>query len=238
MAGMGDTPKLNARERAKARRAKKDAVNEGVAEVIDLMPADRREGKPRRKHVPLPGKMSEWKRGVNTTVEPGEDNRPNVRITLGKRWSQIVMDVRGGKYTWEEFCEDLDAEELARAQLKDRKGGWQGRPPAMVPREFHLQCQRELRRRFDEKMQSRLLAATDEYIDLSRNVDDAGLREKMLRYVMERVMGPIPKTVELSAAPKHEQFLASVFRAGGSSDYSGRYDRRTKEVDDEGEDEE
>jgi hypothetical protein len=146
------------------------------------------------------------------------------------------MDVRSGKYTWEEFCEDLDGEELARAQLKDRKGGWQGRPPAMVPREFHLQCQRELRRRFDEKMQSRLLSATDEYIRLSKDVEDPALREKMLRYVMERVMGPIPKTVELSAAPKHEQFLANVFRSGGAVDYSGRYDRRTEEVDDEGED--
>ena len=117
----------------------------------------------------------------------------------------------------------------------DHRGMFKGRPPAMVPREFHVQCQRELRRRFNEKMQTRLLAATDEYIEMSRHVDDPKLREQMLRYVMERTVGPIPKTVEISTTPKHEGFLAAVIRSDGVVDRSNRYDRRTVEI--EGEDE-
>jgi hypothetical protein len=232
---MGDTPKRpNARDRVRAKRSNRPDVDEGVAEVLKLMPADaaeRRKAKQRR--VPPPARAPMRERSPQSRVELGDDSRGKMRITLGKRWTQVVQEIRKGEYTWQEFCDGLDPEELARAQLKDSKGGWMGRPPAFVPREFHLQCQRELRRRFDEKMQLRLLKATDEYIRMSRKVEDAALREKMLRYIMERVMGPIPRTIEVSTAPKHEGFLAAVIRSEGAMDYSKRYDRRTEDAEDE-----
>lgn len=205
-------------------------------EVLNLMPADRQLKRGRRRLVPEPGKMPERNRGNQSTVPPGEDNRPKLRITLGKRWSQIVQDVKDGEYTWEELAADLDPEELAKGQLKDRDGGWKGRPPAFVPREFHLQCQRELLRRFNDEMKGRFLDATTEYLNLSKIVEPK-LREQMLRYIMERVAGPIPKTVEVSGAPKHEGFLAAVVRPGGSVGRASRYDRRTEDLTDDTEEE-
>lgn len=230
---MGDTPKhLTARERSRARRAKAADVSAGVAEVVELMPADATERRRPRRRVPDSGAQPIRKRSPKTQVE-GEDNRPRVWVQLGKRWGQIVSEVKSGKYSWQEFCEGLDPEELARAQLKDRNGTFIGRPPTLVPREFHLQCQRELRRRFEEKMQTRVLEATDEYIKMSRNTKDPKLQEQMLRYIMERVMGPIPKTVEVSTAPKHEGFLAGVIRSGGVVDRRDRYDKRAADIEDE-----
>lgn len=123
-----------------------------------------------------------------------------VKIELGRRWSEIVREVADGHYTWDEFAESLTPEELARGQLRDRNGNFVGRPPALVPRSFFDACMREIHRRFNEKMQTRLLDAAEELIELSRA--DGGMKPKdradVLRYLMERVMGPVPKEVKIT----------------------------------------
>jgi hypothetical protein len=128
------------------------------------------------------------------------DNRPGIKFSLGKRWSQIITEVKAGQYTWEEFTEELSPEELARGQLKDRDGMFRGRPPALVPRAFQQACVREIQRRFNEKVQARLLDAVDELIDLSKKGRmEAKDQAKVLVYLIERVMGPVPKTVHVTA---------------------------------------
>lgn len=137
---------------------------------------------------------------ANAKKDEEPDSRSSIRYRLGKRWSQIVTEVKDGDYTWDEFCAELDPEELARGQLKDRNGRFQGRPPAMVPRGFQQACIKEIHRRFNEKVQTRLLDAVDEMIDLSKA--GGGLegrdRAKLLVYLIERVMGPVPKQVHIS----------------------------------------
>lgn len=125
------------------------------------------------------------------------DPRPRgMTIELGKRWSQIVWEVRAGKYTWQQFSESLTSEELARGQLRDANGGFSGRPPAMVPREFHLSCFRELKRRFDEEFQKDVIGIAKEFVKLAQNEDlPVQTRAKMMQYAMERVFGGIPKEV-------------------------------------------
>lgn len=208
----------------KERRERGHALLDDTEELVDLMPEESKSRRASKRQVP--------KGGIR-----GRENDPRtkIKISLGKRWSEIFIQIERGLLTWEEFVEGLDPDELVRGQLRDKRGNFQGRPPKVVPREFHLACQRELRRRFNEKMQGRLLAATDQYIRLSKKTKDEKLKEQMLRYIMERVMGPVPKTVELSSAPKHEGFLAAVIRGDGVRDYSGRYDRRTTEDDDDDE---
>lgn len=171
------------------------------------MPEDVGEPEMRGGRVPEGGRG----RGANR-LEPG-DKRTHVTVELGQRWSQIVLEVQAGEYTWEDFVSTLSAEELARGQLKNRNGRFGGRPPKLVPRAFYLQCVRELKRRFDEKMQERILTATDELIELSR--EDGGLRPqdraKVLQYLIERVMGPIPKEVTIKTEQPWEDLVVGVF---------------------------
>jgi hypothetical protein len=140
-----------------------------------------------------------------------------MRIRLGKRWSQIITEVADGQYTWEEFTEELDPEELARGQLKDRDGRFRGRPPALVPRAFQTACVREIQKRFNEKVQERLLSATEELIDMSRAGHlEPKDRAKLLIYLMERVMGPVPKQVVIQGAdePWQGMLTAGFIRPG------------------------
>lgn len=139
------------------------------------------------------------------------DDRYRARVRLGKRWTEILVAIKRGEYTWQEFVEGLDEEELARGQLKDAKGGFRGRAPTLVPREFHLACQREQQRRFEEIFSSDVLEIARQYVALAK---DAGLKPetkaKMMQYAMERIFGGIPKDVRVSQAAPWEQVLVNV----------------------------
>lgn len=152
-------------------------------------------------------------------VKPGStagkgDIRPRARrgIRPGKRWSEIYHAVKTGEYTWDVFVENLDAEELARGQLRDSKGHFTGRPPEFVPRQFVLACQREIFRRFNTKMQTNLEAATNELLRLAfnENLMDAKDRAKILTYFIERVMGKVPDKLEVKVADPWEQIIGGI----------------------------
>lgn len=170
------------------------------------------------------------------------DTRTQIKIRLGKRWSQIITEVAEGQYTWDEFVEELTPEELARGQLADRNGEFRGRPPAMVPRAFQQSCVKEIQRRFNEKVQGRLLSATDELIEMSRSgFLDGKDRAKVLIYLLERVMGPVPKTVVIAGGDEPWQgMLTQGFVRPGATPGEGvpqpsprsteRYNKRRRVV--------
>jgi len=165
------------------------------------------------------------------------DRRARHRVQLGKRWSQILEEVKDGQYTWAEFAESLDPEELARGQLKDKNGGFGGRPPALVPRAFHDACMKELHRRFNEKMQGRLLGAVDDLISLSSNGKmDGKDQAKTLIYIIERVMGPVPKTVEVRQEQPWQMTVQGLLRPAVDGEpqpraTKDRYAKRRRAVD-------
>lgn len=204
-------------QRRKRRKTEMAATN-----VVPLMRADRQAKPTAVRRVPS--------KAAGTVTRKGQGKN----LTISDRWATIMKAVRDGEYTWEEFTDGLDAEELARGQLKDSRGTFSGRPPRVIPREFHLACQRELMARFNEHMQEALLDATKTYIKLAKDVADPAVQERMLRYIIERVVGPVPKEVKLSAAPQHESFIAGVVRKGGIVPRANRYTKRTEVIDDEG----
>jgi len=155
--------------------------------------------------------------GVNNQAGYGRDDRPrDITVRLGKRWSEIVGNVKAGEYTWAEFVDGLDEEELARGQLKDKNGKFQGRPPTVVPREFLLACQREMKRRFDELFQSDVIPIAKEYLKMAQSKDlKPETKAKMLQYAMERVFGGIPKDVTIRQEQPWEQLVVNVM---GSDD--------------------
>lgn len=139
------------------------------------------------------------------------DGSPAVKVHLGRRWSKIVTEIKAGAYTWQQFCEGLTAEELARGQLKADNGTFIGRPPTMVPREFHLACFRELKRRFDEEFQGGVLAIAKEYVILAQDkAIPAKDRAKMMQYAMERVFGGIPKEVLVKQDAPWESVFTTI----------------------------
>lgn len=166
--------------------------------------------------------------GANTTQTGKEDPRVNRKVRLGKRWSEIYYSVKRGDYTWAEFCDGLDEEELARGQLRAHDGTFTGRPPSFVPREFLLACQREQKRRFEEIFGSEVLTMATMYIQLCKDASiPAEKRAKLLQYAMERVFGGIPKDVRVSSEQPYEQMLVNIVTEDGDdmpSHLRRRYD--------------
>lgn len=162
-------------------------------------------------------------------ARPGAKNqteRTRIRIRPGRRWSEIISEVKAGAYTWKQFTEGLSNEELARAQLRDSNGGFQGRPPTMVPREFYLACFRELKARFDEEFQKGVLDIARAYVELAQNEDlPVAQRAKMMQYAMERVFGAIPKEVTIKQEEPWESFVVGVVATEGQAPADWRQKR-------------
>lgn len=108
--------------------------------------------------------------------------------------------------------EDLDDEELTKGQLKDRNGNFTGKPPQLIPRDFHTAVVRELVARQERKL---LPDLNDSYAAL-RTVRDnprAAGRDRVTAaiYLIERVSGKIPeKTVVEATVRKWEQDLGGL----------------------------
>lgn len=150
--------------------------------------------------------------GLNNQAGFGRDDRPrDIKVRLGKRWSEIVRDIKAGEYSWTDFVEGLDPEELARGQLKAENGSFQGRPPSMVPREFLLACQREMKARFEVIFSAEVLAMAGEYVKMAQSKTlKEETKAKMLQYAMERVFGGIPKDITVRQEAPWEQMLVHV----------------------------
>lgn len=159
-------------------------------------------------------------------VHGGNKGRPQPRIQLGQRWGEIVTAVKAGEYTWQEFTDGLDEEELARGQLRADDGSFVGRPPQFVPREFLLACQREQKRRFEEIFGSEVIGIATEYVKLAKDASiPAKDRAKLMQYAMERIFGGIPKDVRVSQEQPWEQMIVNVVR-GGDKDVPTHLSRR------------
>lgn len=167
--------------------------------------------------------------------------RQNLKVSLGDRWSRIVRDVKAGEYTWADFVEELDDEELARCQLKASDGSFTGRPPSFVPREFVLACQRELRRKFEVIFGSEVLEIARQYVKLAQDEQlPAKDRAKMMQYAMERIFGGIPKEFKVSSEQPWEAMLVNVVNEPGedmpehmASRYAGYRKRMTGQAETE-----
>jgi hypothetical protein len=97
---------------------------------------------------------------------------------------------------------------------------------------------KELHRRFNEKMQGRLLTAVDDLIELSKTGRmDAKDQAKTLIYIIERVMGPVPKTVEVRTEQPWQMVVQGLLRpaadgaATAPTPKRDRYAKRRKAID-------
>lgn len=130
---------------------------------------------------------------------------------LGKRWSEIIQQVKDGHYTWDEFVGALTAEELARGQLMDKNGSFSGRPPSFVPKAFHDACIKELLGRgrilYKENYVKAIQAMTE--IASSKTAKEAD-RIKAAQFVIERLEGKVPDRLEVSASDPWQQIISGI----------------------------
>lgn len=133
------------------------------------------------------------------------------KVRLSRRWTKLLADVRAGEYTWADVVNDMDAEELARCRFKDQNGGFQGRPPVLVPAEFVRACHNEIMERFNVAFRENLQIATNELIRLATESDmEDKDRAKLLVYMIERVTGKVPEKLEVRAADPWEQIIEDI----------------------------
>jgi hypothetical protein len=96
--------------------------------------------------------------------------------------------------------EELDDEELARCQLKDKNGKFTGKPPTFLPRSLVLRMQREFFKRGDDLFAKSYVTAVKTMTDIMTDpMVDESVRLKAAQYVVERVRGKTPEHVVVSA---------------------------------------
>lgn len=97
--------------------------------------------------------------------------------------------------------EDLDDEELARGRLRDKNGGWSGRPPRAVPQEMVQAMRREWLGRAEEKLRAALHEhGIGTLVELASNTQvDSAVRLRAAQLILERTMGKVPDKVTVAA---------------------------------------
>lgn len=130
--------------------------------------------------------------------------RKTGRVKTARSWGRMLKAMDAGDMTMEEFIETLSPEELVEGRLRDERGGFTGRPPSWVPREFHRACIRELMRRGQNLYRQNYLQAIQAMTDIATGSAKVGTlatpseRIKAAQFVIERLEGKVPDKIEVS----------------------------------------
>lgn len=107
--------------------------------------------------------------------------------------------------------DDLDIEELARGQLKDKNGRFTGRPPRLLPREIVDAMRNEHYKRVNGILESSLPDQVKTMIEISGNKKaDPGVRLKAAIYVYERFMGKTPEKINITAETRVQDIVDDI----------------------------
>lgn len=105
---------------------------------------------------------------------------------------------------------DLDDEELSRGRLRDKGGGFRGRPSLVMPTEMVQAMRREWLNRANARLREALLEkgiGTLVMLADDARIDPA-VRLKAANMIIERTMGKVPDKVEIVA----EDPIEALFR--------------------------
>lgn len=125
------------------------------------------------------------------------------KVRMSRAWVRMERIMKDTGMTMEEFVAGLSVEELVRGKLRDAKGGFRGRAPKWVPREFQQACLRELMTRGQELWLKNYTEAIKAMTDIARGVGigahaTPGERIKAAQFVVERIEGKVPERLVVS----------------------------------------
>lgn len=144
--------------------------------------------------------MEEQEPKRNLKLTQRKKRGPKKRLTAEERRNRLMTprmrDLAEGRLK----IEDLDWEELTRGQLRDKNGGFSGKGPALLPREWHDAIAAEIvrgadaqfRKNFDGAMATMVRMATDPMVPAREQLAAA-------QYVIERTIGKIPDKQEVKS---------------------------------------
>lgn len=93
---------------------------------------------------------------------------------------------------------DLTEEELVKGRLMAHDGTMRGRPPELIPREFHQAITSEIIRRGRALFQEHFLEAVKALAEIAKDKKvDEGDRLRAIEMLITRVMGKVPDKVEV-----------------------------------------
>lgn len=142
-----------------------------------------------------------------------ERQRRRGKVRTARAWGRMQDMLEKTNMTMEEFVEGLTPEELVRGRLKDKNGGFSGRPPAWVPHEFHRACMRELMKRGKTLWQVNYLAAIEAMTQVaSGKVKGATVsdRLKAATFVIERLEGKTPEVVLIQDESPWQTIISDI----------------------------
>lgn len=138
-------------------------------------------------------------------ARPRPPGRQRVTVDVEGKMAQLI--------TGELKVEDMDNEELARLQFRDRNGGFTGRPPANIPTVLVNKMRAELFKRTNGVMAESLHDAVTELARIAIEAEKEGDRVKAIQMLLDRLQGRVPEKVELSTGEKgFEITLAKITR--------------------------
>lgn len=126
--------------------------------------------------------------------KPYANGDMDIRVT--GRYAKLLLEPNHPDFIG---VEDLDTEELARGQLKDKNGRFTGRPPKFLPRQIVDAMKREHYARVNAILENSLsdMVKTMRAIALDEEADDS-TRLKAAIYVFERFMGKTPDKINVT----------------------------------------
>lgn len=137
---------------------------------------------------------------------PYRDGSFDVRVQ--GRYAQMLLPEDHADHI---SVEDLDIEELARGQLKDKNGKFTGRPPKVLPREIVDAMRLEHHKRVNGILEQSLPAQVRTMIEISANrKNDPGVRLKAAIYVYERFMGRTPEKINITAETRVQDIVDDI----------------------------
>lgn len=133
----------------------------------------------------------------------GNDKAITPSFTPGSRMFKLLSG--------EISIEDLDTEELARGQLRNKNGTFQGRPPLLIPRQFHERAMREIVMRGEEVFRKDFVDAVKLMGNIVRDTEAKDeTRMKAATYIIDRIMGKPKEQIEFTGEQPWKVLLEGI----------------------------
>lgn len=134
-------------------------------------------------------------------LEPRARPMKSVRQPSTKRAATVNVNDRALAFARGKLkIEDLDPEEIARAQFKNKAGDFRGRPADMVPREFATELMRQHQENIFRELSELVLTALktlDTVMRTGGKGPGANAQVKAAEIILQYNIGKVPDKVEI-----------------------------------------